>query len=540
MDSIPEHRAPWGESRRGAGGWIAGVLALGVLARLLLQFPVHRYPGDADCVMTGFLAEKILAGTPIVFLPTGFRLGAIGAYVVAGWYAVLGPGREALAAAVVLVSSLQLILWWRFVENLAGRAAAAVVLPLLAVPTPAVAEWACHRPNSNPETFLLCAAVLWLGSRVARRGWSRGAALLLGVLVGIGFWASALTLGVSWPLLLWLAWVRREVLRRPDLIGLLALGGFAGSAPWFAFNVLDGWPSLSADPAAVAVTGLAAALRNLGIFLGYRLPQVVASPDGRGLATTASGFASVLWIVALAAPVLSLAILARRRPEERADGPGPPTPGQGLALAMLVFVGIGSLNVLAGIASKQGVSLRYALPLALVVPLVHALAYGASRSWRRSALLSVLVLVFTFQVFALRGPWAESRQRWEAELEDNLAMASAVERAGVEVVFGPYWSVDSLVFDAGYRFLGMPLEPAFDFRRTLERLPPRLESWALVGTERQVRGMASRLGLQGGIFSVHGRRALFIAPPAPGSETASRELLDRLRTAAHQEDLRGF
>jgi hypothetical protein len=509
--------------------WIGGWLALGIATRWLLQFPLHRYPADADCTLIGFVAQQILAGDPSIFIPTGMRLGSLSAYVMAATFSLVGAGREGLALAAFLVSVAQLFLWWRLLEYLVGREAGLIALPLVAVPTPAVAEWAIHRPNSNPEIFLVSAAILLLAARIERRGGTAGWLFALGFAVGVGFWASALTLGVSIPALIWLGWVRRDLLARKAMLSWLVAGGLLGASPWIAFNLRYSWASLVSNPALTPIRRAEDLLASLGVLFGYRLPQLLASPDGTGGAEVVRGPWSIVWLLAMAAPLFALAVLLVHR-LRGAPSHGVSKDRRVLELAGMVAGAVLSLNLIASIGLAREPTVRYVLPIALVVPVVVALAFGAAGARTKKGILALVAASFLFNVSALHGPWDKKRQRWAQGLETNRRMVALLEGERVDLLLGPFWEVDSVVFDAGYRILGVPLEEGFDFRRSIDRLS-RPTRWALVGSREEVRKIAERVGIEGTSTSFAGGRELLIAEPFEFRGADGVEILKALRSA---------
>ncbi|MFN2387184.1 MAG: hypothetical protein ABR576_13030, partial [Thermoanaerobaculia bacterium] len=88
-----------------ASGW---AVVLGTVVRLAVTYPVHKYLPDADAVLTGLTAFKILDGDLVVFF-SGVRLGAFESYVHAVSFLLLGRSRAALAIAPLAFGILTLI-----------------------------------------------------------------------------------------------------------------------------------------------------------------------------------------------------------------------------------------------------------------------------------------------------------------------------------------------------------------------------------------------------------------------------------------------
>ena len=85
------------------------LVVAGIALRIAVNFPSHQYPADADKLLSGIGAVRLLGGHLPVFFATP-RWGAIVSYVVAPFLLVFGDPRTALAAA----NSTSIIRWLLF------------------------------------------------------------------------------------------------------------------------------------------------------------------------------------------------------------------------------------------------------------------------------------------------------------------------------------------------------------------------------------------------------------------------------------------
>jgi dolichol-phosphate mannosyltransferase len=543
---------------------VLALLLAGAAVRIAIAFPSHKYSADADCVLTGLAALRLLHGHPPVFFGSA-RLGALGSYPAACFLLLLGPTRAALAAGPTTVQILTLVVWYLFLRELLGTRLALWALPFAALPPPAFSFWT-YMPNGYPEILLLCATILWLAARLAAtprppppaarlaatprppsaaapgrgggRWWTR---LALGLALGLGFWSSPQTLACSAPAVLWLAWRRRPA-RGARFWAPAALGAVCGALPWLAWNLRHHWGSIHDSYGVRPAAGPLAMLDNLRYFLFVSLPQMLASNDPELGLNPPNAVQRFLHLPALLIAegaalfaLLALPFLWRRAPaagapaavdagaagapeaanhEDRvpmagaaqtgpraAENAAPPEETAARAawpLLALVIVATAGLNLLSAAGSMRGQTVRYVLPIYLVVPAL--LALSLSRLAARSRLLAGLLaaVVLAANAAGTYWPWTPPRQRWTAAAAGDQRTLECLERRQVGAVLGPYWLVYPLNFLSRERILGIPLEADFDFRQEAARLPRAGVRWALAGYDPlRVARWAARAGAPG-------------------------------------------
>src|ERR1700739_3026473 len=140
--------------RGGEYAWkiIAPMLIL-IGAALRSSFPVHRCPADADCLMAGLRAFRILEGQfPVFLMPP--RIGSLECYGHALAFSILGVSRASLSATPLVFGILLLVVVSFLCKSILGPRLGLVALLLLAVPPASYLFWT-YMPNSYAETMLL-------------------------------------------------------------------------------------------------------------------------------------------------------------------------------------------------------------------------------------------------------------------------------------------------------------------------------------------------------------------------------------------------
>jgi hypothetical protein len=490
----PRHAAAPVDRARGRG-WdlpLALWLVAGALVRLLVAFPVYRFYADADSSLTALHALRILDGAPVVFF-NGYRLGAAGCWVAAGLFGLVGPTDEALAATPLLFELGALVVGALFVREMLGAERARYALPLVALPPPAVTFWT-GMPVAYAEVLFACALCLWAAARMARRGPTPARAALLGLALGFALWTSLLALCAALPVLLWTWPRRRELGRRAALVALAAFA--LGSAPWWAVNVREGFPSLRQNFAARAVDTPEGARANLDYTVGTRLPELLASTralealvPARAARRAGATLMLAIWGAAAACALLDL---ARRR------GPHAPDAAAARAAAALAL-GVAAAVLAANVFSAAGArrpgedTVRYLLPIALVLPLLAAgLVRGAGR-WRRAGIAGLALLV-AWSAAGVFWPGHPERRRWAEARRQDRRQAARLLAAGVEALAGSYSHAYPYNFLTRGGVRGVPIEPGLDFLDVGATLPARPVRWALIGRGATDRERLERCG----------------------------------------------
>ena len=522
--------------------WSLAVVVLllaGLAVRVAMAYPADPYPADADCLLEGLCANRVLRGEMPVFF-SGFRLGSLECYLTAALFALFGVSRSALALGPVIVGAAFQGVAYRLTRLLLGRQVAAVTLVFWAIPPPAVLFWT-YMPNAYPMVMLLCAAILWLAVELAHGRPPPWAVFAFGLVAGLGFWHSFQTLSCLVPALVWLAW------RRPDLVRnwkleMLGLAGFLlGAFPWIAFNGLYGLPSFSMNFAAKLVSGPAAVWSNAEHFVRAEVPELLASLDPRGrplppgplkgswrMLILATYGVAALWF--LAAP-----FLGRRRGRRPAVTLSPWLLLAGVALTVF------ALKICSAAGEQRGLTVRYIMPLFLVAAPVVALFLTAMARrggrWGTSAAVVLAAAIVLFNLAAYRWPGDSQRLLLAADGRHLGSAMEVFEEEDVQAVLGGYWVVYPINFLSAERVIGIPCAPGEDMYDYVEKLPDPVERWILLGRapEREwLADWAARAGVAGEVRNV---APGYIAFQPRAGAISRAELQERVQAACRPRQL---
>ena len=517
---------------RGRSVAAAGVaVVLGILLRVAVAYPVHKYAADADCLNSGLVALHITDGhLPVWYTPR--RIGSLECYGHAAAFGLLGPTREALAVTPLVSGALALVLYAALVLPLLGPVAGPLAVLLFALPPPAYVFWT-YMPNCYPETLLLCVAVLWAADRARRHPGDGWRFALFGFLAGLGFWNSIQTLSATLPAGLWLAAGSDRRARSLRTLAFAAAGFAAGALPWIAWNVAVPLGSFRDNFSVRPATGAASLLDNVSYLVRYEIPELLASADPQNRAGWPSGMPLWLRRTVLAAwACAGLMALARGAAAlfRRLRG----EPGRAPAETPLLLVGL-TVCLFATVSAAgemRGLTVRYVLPLFLLMPAAAGLL--AERAFRRgrgpgslAAAGLLAILVFNASGYVL--PGSEDRRLWEKRRDADSDMIAFLGERGIQAVGGDYWAAYPVNFLSLRRVAGVPFQKDVDFYAVEAALGTQPLRWAVVGyTRAQIEKLIASTGDSGLLVEVSFERWVFI--PEKNEQTAPA-FLSRYRAA---------
>ena len=507
--------------------WIPwALLMVGVAFRIAVAFPAHKYAADGDCASHAICAFDVMRGEAPVFAVAN-RIGSLGCYLTALLFTVFGISRGALAAGPVIVGCLLLPVWYLFLRELLGRRRALIALPFIAVPSPAFVYWS-YMPNSYPETLFLGGSMLWLAARIGRGDDSLLTCAALGASIGLGWWNSIQTLVCTGPALVWLLWRRPALLQNRRALASAAVGGVIGAAPWLAYNLRYPLASFRNNFSTQTTAGADALLENIGYLLTHRLPELVASAPGK--ISGPSLFTSGLQLPTLAIVVVSTLfvflapVAAIWRAPDREEWRSKLAPWM---LFLLVFLAILAVNVFSFAGARRGLTVRYVLPLYLIVPGLLAVAlHRGSALWRPLAgVLTAVVL--TYNLAGAHLPGTASRRYWAEAAVADRELAKVLAQQQVEAVLGGFWKVYPVNFLSGGEVYGLPLEKRYDLRWVVKQLPATPLRWALLTESAEdLKPCLEITALAGATLRVNDHYSIWIPHEEPAD---SRAFLGRLR-----------
>lgn len=400
-------------------------MLLSGVVRVTLLLRTHAMI-DGDEALVGIQAEHILRGARPVYYYGQAYMGSLEAYLVAGVFTVFGPSSWALRAVPIALSLPLVYVTWRLAKALLPRDArttpllAGLAALIAAVPPvyDAVAEMRAW--GGQIELYIVTLALLLTTVELAERLRACAAPIELarrwgiwGLLVGLGFWINPL---ISYALVacgLWLIaplatrtfprpW-RRLVGRWPALwspatgeqtfrigavwpLSLAILGAAIGGLPaWiYAFQhagenllVYINQPAVSAHATPAASGGrFALGLAITGSYLTCAAPRTLS-----GWLPAEGADALPLRLLLLAPPVLALVVagwLLRRRTSAAPLRLGLPLLYTGAVTAVYCLTTSAWSETRRCDYDQAG---RYAVPLALMLPLLLLAFFAAPRLW---------------------------------------------------------------------------------------------------------------------------------------------------------------
>ena len=273
---------------------------------------------DSDEAVWGLMALATAHGHPNVFFWGQAYGGTQEVFLLAPILRVTGASVIALRVTQTLLYAAAAVLVWRVGRRTVGEPSARIAAALFWV-WPAYLVWRSTREYG----FYGSALVLSLASLLATmRLYERRRVLdlvLLGLALGLGWWATPQSAFVAVPAALWLAARRPRLLR--DLPIVLA-AAVVGALPWLVWNVRNQWGSFQALPAGNSYTSRVTEFfaSTFPTLLGLRIPWSLEWIPGEivGRILTVAVVALALWlalrrrserlepllVIALAAPFL--------------------------------------------------------------------------------------------------------------------------------------------------------------------------------------------------------------------------------------------
>ncbi len=441
-------------------GGLLVLTALAVFARLPFVTHGAAVVMTPDGVVYGNVALRMLEGTEYpVFVPSQPYGGILKSILALPLVVVMDPAR-AFALYSVLVYALFVAGLYRLTAWLFGGRAAVVAGLYAVFPPVFLNRFSLSNDGTYVELLALGTWALWLAARWTQERENRAVlALVVGVLLGLGFWlhlvavihlaAVGLVLAVHGG---------RRALRS---LGALAAGLGLGAAPALLWNAANGWQTFEyflpgqARDADAAAHGLLAGLgEKARLLVTGDLPILMGYDQGYGPALDRL-FVVVGWLGVAAATValVRVGVLAVRQ----RSAP--------LAL-LLLFVAVNVALVLVAVRHVPG-NPRYLITLMSVLPAFLAATFGTG--WRRlvlAGLVSVSALANLSQL-----PETMRRDgRWRAFVE-------RLEDEGVRYCYSDFHLATRITFLSQQEIICCSkLGPyttqfIFDYRRRVEAAP---------------------------------------------------------------------
>jgi hypothetical protein len=343
---------------------------------------------------------------------------------------------------------------------------------------------------------------LWLAVRLRGRE-SMWLAAAFGLSAGAGVWMSLQTAMVTVPALVWIVAHRRPTRREWFAC---AGGACAGASPWLVANASAGFPTFAQNWVAVPVSGAGALWSNALWFFTSPLPQLFTY-----------GGTPATWLPLTAGLLLALGALVASLRDDAATSDGGLRPRELAWLCAGVALATFLLDVFSTAGSVRGWTVRYLAPLYVVAP--AALALGIDWLWRsrlRALAFVALALLMLPNVALYDLPGTPGRAVLRAQLDADREMRDFLASHRIGLVYGDYFDVYHINFDARGTAVAVPSIPALDYLgygATLGRSPV---AWAVVlppgaGVPAAVAGLGG-----GGRVEGFGGTRLFVASHRSG------------------------
>ncbi len=428
--------APLTLASRARSARVVDVVAIGgVLAGIGLRAWALASPTlgslDSDEAVWGLQARHLLHGEWSTFFwgqPYG---GSQETILTAGVFGLFGTSTLALKLVPTVLYALAAALVWRVGRQTVGEPAARVAAVLFWI-WPAYFVWRSTKAfGFYGSGLVLELGVALLALRLRERRSVLGLALL-GLALGLGWWATPQIVILAVPALAWLVWVRPRLVRDSWIV---APAFVVGALPWLVWNARNGWGSLHSTQARTSELGHARNLFTsvLPTALGLRVPFSLGWIVGPVV-----GWAAFLLALA------GLAWLVWRRPR-----------GLGvLLLACPVFLVVYVVSPFTYLGDEP----RYVTMFQPVIALL--VAWGLcrfSRPWP--------AVGGTAAALALSLAGLVSMERHELTVQtvnaarvptETASLIRALERAGARTAYADYWVAYLVDFDSRERLVVTP------------------------------------------------------------------------------------
>jgi hypothetical protein len=204
-----------------------------------------------------------------------------------------------------------------------------------------------------------------------------------------------------------------------------------------------------------------------------------------------------------------------------------------LALVITLYTAV---NIFSAAGQMRGFSVRYVLPIYLVIPGVLAVLLSLVAA--RSRILAVLLagMVILFNLTAYHWPGRPLREAWRKEAHYDDRLVELLKRRGVTAVVGGYWTAYPINFLTHERILALPCT-ADHYKYGYRRIPGRLYRWALVSARpEQLEAWAAQAGVTGSLEIAAPQRAALVLTSNPADPEAQEQLLGRLGPTCQLQD----
>lgn len=252
--------------------WMWGVL-LAVLCAVILKtslIATEVVPFNADEAVVALMARHILQGEFPIFFYGQAYMGSLDAWLIAGGFALFGQQVWVIRLVQMLLYVGTIITTTIIAKTVSGKWQVGVMTAwLMAIPTINVTLYTTASLGGYGEALLIGNVILILTLRIASdfKAQKMWVWVLLGLVIGLGFWAFGYTLVYSIPALLWLVWrffeldksnkTKRSILTSiVKSVSGIFIGVLIGSIPLLVYASSHGFNAMLTELQGSAIAGV--------------------------------------------------------------------------------------------------------------------------------------------------------------------------------------------------------------------------------------------------------------------------------------------
>ena len=399
-------------------------VATGVALRVwILATPLGTL--DADEAVWGLMARHVLDGELSTFYwgqPYG---GTQEVFLTAAVFAVAGSSTLAVKLVPAALFAVAALLVWRVGRRTIGELSARVAAALFWI-WPSYGVWKSVRAHGFYGSALVLSLLALLLVLRLRDDPSRRDAAALGLVLGLGWWATPQFALVAAPAVLWLLVVRRDALPRlwPALPAAVL-----GALPWLVANVRHDWYSFDYAPGGGTY---------LSRFRGFFTATLPMALDLRVPFALDWALGTVVSGLLLLATLGWIGYLVLRRHGRL----GPLVP------VVVAFPFLYAASSFTWLVEEP----RYLVLLTPVLALL--LAEGLRRPPVVAAALAVAFALSLTGLERMEGSFRYETRTGHVDVPDDLGpLLDALEARGVRTVRADYWLAERITFESKERIV---------------------------------------------------------------------------------------
>jgi hypothetical protein len=294
---------------------------------------------------------------------------------------------------------------------------------------------------------------------------------------------------VSVPVLGMLIFLR--AIPRPAIIPIVA-GGAICLLPYvllIAYRGIGPFENITNQP----VSSFKQLQSNVNYLIQYTIPMLFFNREQNGLLVmTLNGLRA---LIMLPAPLVAVFVVFA------IDSPDTDTNARlrhSLILTLLIAVFSCVFYAVSGAGSVRGWTVRYMIPLFLVLPLLFAICFAAVRNVT-GRMVIVAVVAFLAIAHSMEYPFLKEAARKERSQEwaANKTLISWLNSNHRQIAIGDYWTVYHLNFDTARSVQGIPLRSAEDYLGLGERFRSTARAALLDRDKSHLTSWVQKVGLKG-------------------------------------------